>query len=278
MNTQYLQTFLSIVETGSLMRASVQLNVTQSTVTARLKALEAELGQTLLHRDKSGATLTPAGVKFLHYARTILGLWRQARRDTALPKGLASMCTFGCNPDLWNGPGATAAQHIADTQPDMALTILRGSDAELEAWLAEGLIDFGISHRANLRTGQTVHELPPVILALYATAPDLPVVGSGKYIFVDYGEEFRDRHGESYFDADVARVEFSAPDWAMTYMAQSGGLAYLPVDQATAEEAAGRLFRLQAAPEYHQKRFLVARDRTARNWAWFDMLIETLWQ
>ena len=44
MNITGLKTFVSIVETGSLVRASEQLNVTQSTVTARLRTLEQELG------------------------------------------------------------------------------------------------------------------------------------------------------------------------------------------------------------------------------------------
>ena len=57
MHLAALQTFLAIVETGSLVRASQRLNVTQSTVTARLKGLEAELGQTLLYRQKSGAQI-----------------------------------------------------------------------------------------------------------------------------------------------------------------------------------------------------------------------------
>ncbi|WP_297768791.1 LysR family transcriptional regulator [uncultured Roseovarius sp.] len=52
------------------------MNVTQSTVTARLKTLEDEIGQTLLNRHKSGATLTPAGAKLLQYARIMTGLWR----------------------------------------------------------------------------------------------------------------------------------------------------------------------------------------------------------
>jgi DNA-binding transcriptional LysR family regulator len=47
MNLANLETFLKIVETGSLVRASEALNVTQSTVTARMKSLEDELGQTL---------------------------------------------------------------------------------------------------------------------------------------------------------------------------------------------------------------------------------------
>ena len=53
MNLSNLQTFLEIVETGSLIRASENLNVTQSTITARLKTLEQELGQTLFLRRKS---------------------------------------------------------------------------------------------------------------------------------------------------------------------------------------------------------------------------------
>ena len=79
-----LQTFLSIVETGSLVRASEQLNVTQSTVTARLKSLEEALGSQLLNRDKSGVSLTPAGAKLmLDFFRipAVYG-WMQQRETT----------------------------------------------------------------------------------------------------------------------------------------------------------------------------------------------------
>ena len=105
MNFTSLQTFLAIVETGSLVRASKKMNVTQSTVTARLKTLEDELGQVLLNRQKSGTTLTPAGTKLLRYARIMTGLWRQAKYETGLPAGLQSVCTFGCDRELWHGPG-----------------------------------------------------------------------------------------------------------------------------------------------------------------------------
>ena len=69
MNDAALRTFISIIETGSLVRASQQLHVTQSTVTARLKTLEDEMGQQLLNRHKSGTTLTPAGTR-AHFGYT----------------------------------------------------------------------------------------------------------------------------------------------------------------------------------------------------------------
>ena len=74
MNFDEIQTFLAIIETGSLVAASRRLHVTQSTVTARMNTLEAELGQKLLHRIKSGAELTSAGFKFQRYAEVMTQL------------------------------------------------------------------------------------------------------------------------------------------------------------------------------------------------------------
>ena len=71
MNQSALKTFIAIIETGSLVKASERLNVTQSSVTMRLKALEEEVGQTLIIRQKSGVSLTAAGTKLLSYARDI---------------------------------------------------------------------------------------------------------------------------------------------------------------------------------------------------------------
>ena len=78
MNIAAIQTFLAIVETGSLARAASKLNVTQSTVTTRLKTLEATLGQKLINRSKTGATTTNAGLRLQRYAEAIAGSWRQA--------------------------------------------------------------------------------------------------------------------------------------------------------------------------------------------------------
>ena len=61
MNLVALQTFLAIVRTGSLVRASAAMNVTQSTVTSRLQTLEAELGQTLVLRQKMERSSPPPG-------------------------------------------------------------------------------------------------------------------------------------------------------------------------------------------------------------------------
>ena len=44
MNLVTLRTFLAVVQTGNLNKAADLMNVTQSTITARLDALDTELG------------------------------------------------------------------------------------------------------------------------------------------------------------------------------------------------------------------------------------------
>ena len=74
--------FAKVVEQGSFVRAAESLNVTQSTVSARIKELEARLGQPLFVRRKSGVTLTTAGKCFQPHAATLLRVVQQARQDT----------------------------------------------------------------------------------------------------------------------------------------------------------------------------------------------------
>src|SRR5271170_4565120 len=123
MNLEELRTFLDVVETGSLVAASRRLNVTQSTVTARLNALEEEIGQKLLHRGKSGTELTSPGFKLQRYAEVMVQLWRQARYEVSLPKGFQAVCNVGLEFDLWCGVGERFLDHIREHCPGIAVAI-----------------------------------------------------------------------------------------------------------------------------------------------------------
>ncbi|WP_299843676.1 LysR family transcriptional regulator [uncultured Roseovarius sp.] len=276
MNITSLQTFLAIVETGSLVRASQQMNVTQSTVTARLKTLEEELGQILLNRQKSGTTLTPAGTKLLRYARVMTGLWRQAKYETGLPAGLSSVCTFGCDTGLWHGPGQAFFDGVVSGHPEMAVSVHHGNSRDLEEWLASGLVDVILTYESVARGSQTVHPLPAEKLVLYSDKPDTPIKADPKYIFVDHGEDYRRAHGESYHDAGTARVSFDSARWALEYLLSRGGSAYLPQALAAPLVAAGTLHELTEAPVYLRKKNLIVNDTAAQNWHWFAPLIDEL--
>ena len=273
MNIVGLQTFVSIVENGSLVRASEQLNVTQSTVTARLRTLEQELGATLLHRQKSGVTLTASGTKLLGYAEIMIGLWRQARQETAPPAGTESVCNFGCDPDLWPDLGKKIFDDVNGSNPRMALSVWPGDQSELYRKLSAGLLDVALTYRLAAPGDQTVYRLPPDDLVLYATEPDRPMRFDPGYIYVDLGAEFLTKHALAFSDAGTARVTFGSAIWALNYMLERGGAAYLPQRLALPYLQAGRLFATPGAPAFQRNIFLIVNPVAASKWAWMPGLV-----
>ena len=123
MNIETARTFLATVEMGNLNRAAEQLNVTQSTVTARINSLEDELGQKLLVRSKAGTGLTADGFKFLRYAEMLVDTWQQARHEVSLPKGFSGTCQVRFQRDLWPVTGTILADELHKQLPSMALSM-----------------------------------------------------------------------------------------------------------------------------------------------------------
>jgi DNA-binding transcriptional LysR family regulator len=101
MDTELARTFLEIVSTGSFIRAAERLNVGQTTVSARIRTLEQQLGRPLFVRNKGGASLTPAGEQFLRYAPTFVQLWQRARHQMAVPPGHRAVLAIGSEVSLW---------------------------------------------------------------------------------------------------------------------------------------------------------------------------------
>lgn len=72
-----IQAFLAVVECGSISGAADKLFLRQSTVSERIRALEAELGVTLFRRGKGvrSTEMTPAGRDFVPLAEKWEQLW-----------------------------------------------------------------------------------------------------------------------------------------------------------------------------------------------------------
>jgi DNA-binding transcriptional LysR family regulator len=94
------RTFLEIIQAGSFLNAAERLHVTQTTVSARIRTLEEELGRKLFVRNRNGAHLTPAGREFERFALSFVQIWERARHQLAMPPGRTSIVTLGCEPNL----------------------------------------------------------------------------------------------------------------------------------------------------------------------------------
>jgi len=265
-----LQTFLAIVETGSLVKAAHKINVTQSTVTARLKSLESETGQQLIRRQKSGATMTAAGLKLHRHATTITSLWQQALKETSLPGGLSSICNFGCHPDLWVMMGEEIFNFIRAEAPDVAVSVAIGQAQDITRWLNDGLIDLALTYQPNVNQQQQVVTEFEDKLVLVSTSKDSPITFDPNYVFVDAGEEFEQAHAAAYADADTASISFNTAEKGLEHLRQHGGSAYLPVRMVHPLIEQGSLFLLRDAREFNRSYFLLSNKAASNAWFWFD--------
>lgn len=92
MDYNKIESFISIVETGSITGAAEKLFISQSTLSDRLTALEEELDTRLIHRGPGNKKieLTEKGVDFLDFAARYIDLnkeieeWKQNRQRTHL--------------------------------------------------------------------------------------------------------------------------------------------------------------------------------------------------
>jgi DNA-binding transcriptional LysR family regulator len=89
---ELLQTFVRIVESGSLSAAAQQLGTTQPTVSRRLQALERGLGLRLLQRSTHAMKLTEDGERCFAHASELLAHWLAMESDLRgahdTPRGL----------------------------------------------------------------------------------------------------------------------------------------------------------------------------------------------
>ncbi|WP_298958254.1 LysR substrate-binding domain-containing protein [uncultured Roseibium sp.] len=93
------QTFVTIVETGSITRAADEMNLAKSAVSQNLKRLETELDVKLAVRTTRRLSLTPAGKRYYQKCKELIALSRLAQTE---------MEAFGARP---SGPITITAPH-----------------------------------------------------------------------------------------------------------------------------------------------------------------------
>lgn len=269
MNIVTAQTFLEVIACGNLNRAAEHLNVTQSTVTTRINALEDELGQQLLVRNRSGTRLTAAGYKFQRYAETLVQTWKQARHEVSLPESFDSACTLACHYDLWNGIGDVWCDHMRRRNPAVALTIWPGAHDDIHRWIGSGLVDTAMVFEVQARSGWSLEPVFEDQLIQVATRRRSVVRWDPNYVFVDHGAEFRRQHAAAYPVDETAAVTFGHSTWALVQILKHGGSGYLPRRLISADIAAGRLFEVDGAARFTRAAYLHSNEAVTADWAWF---------
>ena len=249
MDVELARTFLCIVRTQSFVRAADLLNVSQTTVSARIRTLEELLGRKLFVRSRHGVSLTPPGEQFLRYAPSFLQLWQRARQQVTVPRGRRALLAIGSEPSLWNPWLVEWLRWMRAAAPDVALRVEVEPPESLVDRVAAGTLDVALLYAPHHLPGVRVELLLEEKLVLVTTAADGATIDPASYIHVDWGRDFARLEPALPGDADAGLFIGHGP-LALTCLLESGGSGYFRQRVVAPFVAAGRLHPVDGAPSF----------------------------
>ena len=143
-----LRVFAKVVEAGGFSAAQIELNISQSTISTHMTALEQRLGMRLCKRGRSGFSLTDKGQLIYQATQRLFAALDEFRSEA----GAARNCyignlSVGIVDNLINNPSCRLHQVIAKMNalaPEVQISIGVASPSEIERAVLEGRFDLGL--------------------------------------------------------------------------------------------------------------------------------------
>jgi DNA-binding transcriptional LysR family regulator len=289
MDTQFLESFVLVVEHGSVAEAARRLNLTSAAVTQRLRALEDELGTRLVVR--SGRTMQPteAGWAILPHAQQLLSGVRDLN-SIANERNFAGELSLGAVSSALTGILPPILSRVTTKYPQMKLFITPGTSTDLYRKVCDGQLDAAIIIQPQFTLPKTCEwvtwrEEPLVVLAhrgvkgndahhILQTEPfiryDRQQWGgrlAGEYL-QKYNLHTQDRYELDSLDAIAVLVDRRlgvslVPDWAPPWP-EGLSLTKIPLPQPFEKRRVGALWR-RASARIHLVQALLTETRLHSN-------------
>ncbi len=253
MQIELLDTFLDLCETRSFNRTAERLGITQSTVSARVAALETAVGARLFERSRAGTDLTIEGRRFEGHARSLRHEWNEARRRIQVPDRAAQLLRLGIQNDL-------AAQHIGEWMADFrraladtAFYVEPDYSNQMCADLLTGTQDFAVMFSPKPHPDlhfETVGEVPYRMVS--SETDRLAEVRVETYVFAHFSPAFETMHRAVTPQLASAAISVGQSGTVAALLGAMGGAGYVLERTAEALTAEGRFRMVGDAPVLRQ--------------------------
>ncbi len=235
------RTFLMVADTGSFIDAARKMNVTQSTVSARIKGLEDLLGRTLFDRSNNGATLAAAGEQFQKHALALVRVWQRAQLEVGLSAQHRDHLAVGAAASLWEGFLLKWVSWLRQNVPDIAVSASSASAADLTQRLVEGTLDLAVMYRPAQPPGLLIEHLFDEEIVLVSSQPAGSRRGNEDYVFVDWGHDFQLDHAAAYPDLVRAGLNLDIGSVGLDFVLANAASGYFPMRLVRSHIARKRL-------------------------------------
>ena len=140
-----MQGFLEVARRGNVSRAAEAIYVSQPTLTARLHALEAELGEKLFVRTRQGMRLTDAGRAFLPYAERATQAVKEGREAIAeLNSASAGHLVIASAPAVSTYLLPPILERFAAAHPRVEVAVRTGHSEEVLQMVLKSEVQLGL--------------------------------------------------------------------------------------------------------------------------------------
>ena len=263
MDINLARTFLMVAETGSFIEAAQRLNITQSTVSARIKGLEDLLGRPVFERSKTGADMTAAGEQFHKHALALVRVWQRAQLEVSLSDQHRDHLAIGAPATLWHGVLLKTISKLRTETPDIAISATAALQDVLTQRLIEGTLDLAIMYRPIQPPGHAVEHLFDEEFVLVSSGRAGTKKGNSDYVFINWGADFQQDHAAAYPELIKPGLSLDLGNMPLEYVLTNELSAYFPLRLVKPYLSRGRLKQPKRARRFVYPVYLVypeARD------------------
>lgn len=229
MDVKLIATFLDIMESRNFNRTADRLDVTQSSVSGRIRTLEAEVGAQLFERGRSGAMPTPAGLRFEPHARLLLATWDQACRDTGASRDRDRLLRLAGQFSLMRPILVNWVLNIRAQDPRTAIDLQADYSLQIMKDLSLGAMDIGLLYSPQYLPDLDIEQVGFEQFVMVSTDSNrLAQVAKDTYINTNYTSYFSQRHQELLPAFSNAPISVSFEGLAVEFLRRTGGSTYIP--------------------------------------------------
>ncbi len=268
-----LEGFLEVAKRGSVSRAAEALFITQPTLTARLHALEQELGERLFVRTRHGMRLTDSGRAFITYAERATQAVREGRRAlSGVRNASAGHLVIASAPAISTYLLPPILERFALRHPKVEIAVRTGHSEDVLQMVLRDEVQVGLGRALN-HPEVRIDPFSEDELMLVA-APDhritrldnvtLADMAGERLVFFDRTSSYYELTNAAFVSAGVSPrsvMELDNIEAAKKMVERRLGLAFLPRVAVAAEMMAGNLVEVKVGGLPVLKRRLVAMRR-----------------
>ena len=258
MDATDLKVFEAVARHGSMNRAAAELNTVQSNVTARVRALELELGVLLFQRHARGVKVTPAGRRMLPFSARVsrlLGDAKAAARDDGIPSGVLEVGTLETTAAL-RLPSVLAS--FTKACPKVHPVVTTGTTGSLiedvvECRVEGAIVAGPVDHPDLQQESAYREELVLVTARSIRRIEDLASINELKAIVFRRGCSYRKRLDDLLNKAGIPvaqSLEFGSIEAILGCVAAGVGITLLPRGIVAAAWRAGQVAVHELDPEF----------------------------